>query len=354
MNKGKQVRIIAVIMMVIALTFGYWTAVHAEETEEEQTIETTTQETQEDNGQTIDDSKQKLEEISTKIDKVDNQIASQKVDSEKIAEQAKDIEALKTDLEEVKATLQAIPTIPGDGNDYNIDSAYKAGTTIPLNKTKRYYVYLLSAPTILKGTLEGGSNNVGPYWWLMVSNSENINFVRTYDKNGVYAGLGITGLYNEGDKIQAACAIQVSFRGTQDYQPTEAQINAAKELLINPDNWGWPNEVRNGYDYNPCNMKNSNERISDKMLVPVTHAQNTNNQTVPYSNGYTGIAYVATKTAEANESSMALDVNGFEKYLSAEIIEAVEPQHQDWTTEQLYMPVLVIMSILVIILFKKH
>lgn len=352
MDKGKQVRIIAVIMMAIALTFGYWTAVHAEDTEEEQTVETSTTETQENSGSTIDETKQIVEEISTKIDKVDNAIASQKVDSEKIEQQAIDIADLKEQLGEVKTSLAKYDQIPSYSNQQT-NIPYDVGAIIPLRTYKPYYIYKLTV-----GPSTATSTATRTY--IFASNSPDLNIGWSYNNAGhTQMRLALKNIYTEdnGRLKQPICGCQVNSTFTEEQ---------AKQLITNPYNWGYTTLTENptipegsvtiNWGYQLCNSKNGEWALKNgttSILTPYGEEYISNEQTGPEY--YTSLGWQVSSTGgfyQLYEYTATGDPNNI--IATLEILETVQPYTQEWTTEQLYMPVLVIMSILVIILFKKH
>lgn len=350
MTLKKQYYAIAGIMIALSLFLGGFTIVHAEGEETTETVEVTTTDEKE-NSTTIDETKQIVEEISTKIDKVDNEIASQKVDSQKIEQQAIDIADLKEQLGEVKTSLAKYDEIPSYSNQYT-NIPYDVGAIIPLRTYKPYYIYKLT----VGGSSATGANRT----YIFASNSPDLNIGWSYNNPGhTQMRIALKNIYTEDNgrlkQPICGCAVNSSF--------TEEQ---AKQLVTNPYNWGYTTLTENptipegsvtiNWGYQLCNSKNGEWALKDgptAILTPYGEEYISDEQTGPEY--YTSLGWQVSSTGgfyPLYEYTATGDSNDIVATL--EILETVQPYTQEWTTEQLYMPVLVIMSILVIILFKKH
>lgn len=334
----KELKVISIIVIVIALCFGYWGAYHtyAEENDEEQTQET--QNTQIDSTK-IDETKQIVEEISTKIDKVDNQIASQKVDSQKIKEQAEEIEALKTDLKEVKATLATLPEVPNPGPQGSIGNPYEATKMIPLRTDIKIYYYKL---------------HLAQYNYLIASNSSRLSIVvgETLVNNGTYYRVGISGIYteNNGNLKQPLVGIR--------YNDGYTTYEKAKELISNPDNWGYyPNNksitATDKYNYMGFFKRDSNERISTYMIIPAGYFDADENNMTINEEYYTGIYTIGNADLKAGSGAGYIITIANQENMWIEKL-ADDPTLSNFTIQELYTPIMIIMSVLIIMLFKKH
>lgn len=350
MTIRKQVLTIAIILMALGLFLGGFNVVHAEDEQTE--VTETTQEDRKDetnDSKTIDETKQMVEEISTKIDKVDNQIASQKVDSQKIEDQAKEIETIKEELVTIKAAIPSVPT----GANQTINIPYDVNKIIPLRKTKTVYVYRLTIGPAGSST----TNRV----YIFASNSADISIGKAYANTGQTLNyIAIKNIYteNNGELKQPICGCQIN---ASTSNITEAE---AIRLVTDSNNWGYtdltePPAIPSGsatinWGYQLCQNRNGGYMVDSAiMLVPYGEQNIAPEQEGPEyftaigqyrpSDSYFGRI---TAAASANES-------GFVVEPTLEIISTIEPTVQEWTTEQLYMPILVIMAVLVIILFKK-
>lgn len=343
MKNEKEIYTIAVILMILSLVLGSWTIyhVHAEGEEIEQTQETT--QNTENNSTTIDETKQIVEEISTKIDKVDDAIASQKVDSQKIEQQAIDIEELKEQLGEVKATLATV-TVPG-ANDttYDLGNPYEFDKMIPLRLNIPIYKYLYTHAT------QSSNGQVTYTYYIIVSNSDSLNLVYSDVASSGSRARGISGIYteNNGDLKQPIVGIRVD-----DGITTREE---AIQLLTDPNNWGY---VKQGITANTIEAsryfgffkRSSTERVKQYMVVPAGGEYNENTNGAEY---YTGIALMTTSDLGAAAPYRALSPITILDQNKIELLPEDQPEEQEWNVQELYIPVMVIMSVLIIMLFKK-
>lgn len=346
MTLKKQYYAIAAIMIALALLLGGFTIVHAEGEDTTETVEVTTTD-EEENSTDLDETKQKLEEISTKVDKVDNQIASQKVDSQKIEDQANEIEAIKEELVTIKSTLPSVPT----GGNQTINMPYDVNKIIPLRKSKPVYVYRLT----IGPTSSGTTNRV----YIFASNSPDLSLGQAASNSGqTLYYIAIKNIYteNDGELKQPVCGCQIN---TSTSNITESE---AISLVTNSSNWGFTTlteapAIPSGnatvqWGYQVCQNKSGGYMVdSAVMLVPYGEQHIAPEQEGPEY--FTAIGQYrpsdglfARITAPGASSNLAVEP-------TLEIIQTIEPTVQEWTTEQLYMPILVIMAVLVIILFKK-
>lgn len=332
-----------VVVAVMLMLIMNMTAVYAEDDEdiEETTTETETT-TNENSSTTIDETKQIVEEISAKVDKVDNQISQQMVDAAKIENQAKDIEDLKTQVAEVKATLAEIPEVDTNRNSWG--NPYEPGYTLPIDTTKRYYIYELRFKTI------GTQTNWNVYY--IASNSPNLQIIYTTgtQNNATSSYLGVTNLYTEqnGQYIQPIVGVNAN----------TGSLQQIKEMITNPDNWGYwkadQTDTANYKWYAGYYQRNGQTRMTQMMIVPSGYTTDPN---ADYAGVYmaTGLGIASNADLTIGVGSNTIQINENAKEMNTlEIIETVKPPEQPWTVEQIYTPVLVIMSVLVIGLFKKH
>lgn len=369
MNAKKQWTWLAIIMMFLSLVLFTFVASHehifAEENEgeniqdteteydtggeyvqESETQYTTQDETQDSD--TINQVKQTVEDISTKIDKVDNQIQSQKVDSEKIAEQAIDIEDLKTQLGEVKATLATVNIPSYSSQEYVIDP-----NGFGLIKTKKYYIYKLDT------TMAQSATQYRQVWYI-ASNSDNLQIIKVENPNNPLTyELYATGLYQQNGNTQYLIAVpSIEWAESGQYGN-----NKTMQIIENNDGTLTYNIQNNTLLYQNAKTIQQTGKYyyedfdeNQTFLIPYYSPSN-----VKYYNGsdMVKIGYCNIPNSETTTGQLY----GYRYNISAytniepytfEMIKTVEPPYQEWTTEQLYMPVLIIMSILVIILFKKH
>lgn len=340
---------IACAVMLLLSSAGSTIYAEDESQEEEQTqdVETTTNEDEEEDRQTADDTKQKLEEISTKVDKVDNQIAQQMVDAETLKEQGKEIKDIKEQVNELKSAINDLDPIPSYGNQY-VNIPYDVDKLIPLQKNKPYYIYRLTVGPQL-------DSMIGNRVYIFASNSDDLSIGWYYGNPGQsQIALAIKGIYAENDRKQPICGCKVSYSFTE-----EDAINFVK----NRDNWGWTTLTENPiaganqtiiWGNEICEQRNTGDYAAPtnvELLTPYGEQYVSEEQTGPEY--WTGIGTYIRSTSTPLFARLYQPSNiSFTPTL--EIIETVEPSIQEWTTEQLYMPVLLIMSILVIILFKKH
>lgn len=343
---------IACAVMLLLCSAGSTIYAEDESKEEEQTqdVQTTTNEDEEEDRQTADDTKQKLEEISTKVDKVDNQIAQQMVDAETLKEQGAEIKQLKEDIDVLSETVTKMAaTVPGYGNSYDLGNPYEATKMIPLRTNIKYYKYVYTHIRWLTG---GGKETIT---FAIVSNSPDLNIVYSETTNAGNKTIGISGIYTENNGELKQPIVGIRFSDTNNAYLNQ---NDAFELLLNPDNWGYYKagvspDVVDRSNYMGFFKRSSTERVTQHMIVPAGANQNDNMNGYEY---YTGIAYIsdADLTTGApyryvqNISHLNDDSD------TIELLKDPEPEQAEWNIQELYVPVMVIMSILIIMLFKKH
>lgn len=326
-------KISAIVLTILyLLTFQ---TIKAEETENEpsSTNQQETQETQEyekDDKSNEEEISIQLKDISEKVEAVGNEISLQKVDSQKIEDQAEELKAVKESIESIKAQLAtASPNGP-------IYTPYMKNGVTPLDTSKKIYFYRM----IVKGFSTESRNGT----YIFASNSPNLSLVQS-DTVNTYVGL--SGLYADNElRIQPTCACKIGSKkvneGTYWGDETIENEKEALELMSNPDNWGWP--VNLASNYSLCSMREhpggNSKYITEQMIIPMGPSEESTVEEEPFTTGI-GI--------KDNYSTYYIYFSNIESFEKIEY----GPTEKEWETKDLYLPIMIIMSTLLIMLFRR-